>query len=99
MMGYKGQPKGLMNPAINADIAAKYLKYQMDRYDNNWCKVTAAYNAGTFNESTKYPGLPRNVKYVRKVQKKLEKHLHYKLACGKSLYAENEVKSENSQAN
>jgi len=80
-MGYKGHSKDLMDPATNIKWAAIYLKFQLDRYDNDWCKATAAYNAGSFNESKRYPGKPRNMKYIRLVQANLEKDLHYKLSC------------------
>ena len=64
--------KELMTPAKNAEVAAKYLKYQLDRYDNNWCAAIAAYNAGSAVESKIVPGKPRNYKYVKKVKSKIE---------------------------
>lgn len=81
MLGYEGSAKGLMNPATNAKWAAQYLRYQNERYEGSWCRVTAAYNAGRYNESQILPGYPRNLKYVRKVQAKLEAHLQHKLSC------------------
>lgn len=83
MFGYKGDGKGLMNPKTNARFAALYLKYQIERYGDDWVKVVAAYNAGSYNESKKKPGCPKNLKYVRLVQKKMEQGLQYKLSCGK----------------
>lgn len=82
MLGYTGTGKGLMDPKENAKWAANYVKWQKERYDYDWCKVTAAYNAGTYNESKVLPGYPRNLKYVRKVQKRLEIDLQSKLSCG-----------------
>lgn len=82
MLGYEGTGKGLMDPATNAKWAAAYVKYQKERYDGDWCKAVAAYNAGTYNESKVLPGYPRNLKYVRRVQKKLEEDLQDKLLCG-----------------
>lgn len=100
MLGYKGNAKGLMNPTINAEWAARYLKYQAERYgEHNWCKIAAAYNAGSFNESSKFPGIPRNIKYVRKVQAKLEDHLYHKMSCDRNLYAENENKELTNESN
>lgn len=84
MMGFKGQWQDLMNPSVNAKWAAKYLSYQIDRYGDDWCKLVAAYNAGTYSESKKVPGKPRNLKYVLMVQEKLEKELQHRLTCGKS---------------
>lgn len=81
MLGYKGPVGGLMIPSVNAEYAAKYLKYQKDRYNKDWCKATAAYNAGSYKESEIFPGLPKNLKYVRKVQSKLDESLQSKLSC------------------
>lgn len=83
MIGFTGKAPDLMVPGINAKWAAIYLKYQLDRYNGNWCKTVAAYNAGKFTESTISPGYPRNLKYVRKVQQKLAIHLQPKLSCGR----------------
>lgn len=85
MIGYKGTAKQLMIPQENAKWAAKYLRYQLDRYDNDWCQAVAAYNAGTFNESKISPGFPRNLKYVRNVQKKLDEPFQDKIACGEEV--------------
>lgn len=81
LMGFKGKEKDLMIPKVNAKWAAVYLKYQEERYDGNWCKIAAAYNAGKYNESKKKPGCPRNLAYVRNVQKKLDEDLQSKMAC------------------
>lgn len=80
-MQFKGSTKQLMNPHVNALYAAKYLKFQLDRYDGDLCKSTAAYNSGTYNESSKFPGLPRNMKYIRFVQNKMDEKLRHKLEC------------------
>lgn len=95
MLGFKGKAEDLMNPKVNAKFAAKYLKYQENRYDltdsendDNWCKITAAYNAGTYKESKKVPGKPRNLKYVRRVQKRLPENLQSLLSCETLKYAE-----------
>jgi soluble lytic murein transglycosylase-like protein len=81
MIGFKGKAKDLMKPEINAKWAAEYLKFQKSRYDNDWCKAVAAYNAGTYNESKIVPGKPRNLKYVRHVQRNLAENLKDKLSC------------------
>jgi soluble lytic murein transglycosylase-like protein len=81
-VGFKGNAKDLMKPAVNAKYAAKYLKFQLERYDGDWCKATAAYNAGTYNPSHKAPGKPRNIKYINHVILHLdEEHRDY-LVCG-----------------
>lgn len=81
-LGFKGTHKDLMSPSTNAKYAALYLKYQLDRYSYDYCQATAAYNSGSFNESQKMPGYPRNLKYVRSVQNKMHPTHRYKLACG-----------------
>ncbi len=55
----------LLNPKVNARIAAKYLQWQLDRYDNDIPAAVAAYNAGScrFNKR----GQIKNREYVRKV--------------------------------
>lgn len=60
-------------PSKNAEAAAKYLKYQLERYDGNEVKAIAAYNSGSYIESERFPGLPKNLKYVRKVQRSMER--------------------------
>lgn len=81
-MGFFGKEKDLMIPKVNAKWAAAYLKYQESRYDGNWCKITAAYNAGSYNESKKKPGCPKNLKYVKRVQEKLDDSLQSNMSCG-----------------
>ena len=83
-LGYHGKPEGLMDPATNAKYAALYLKYQHERYDGDWCKTVAAFNAGRYNESKIMPGYPRNLKYVNKVRKLLTKSSTENLVCGKT---------------
>lgn len=81
-MGFVGTQTDLLKPKTNAKYAAKYLKKQLDRYDGDWCKATAAYNSGTYNPSKKAPGKPRNLKYIKSVVLKLDdKHKDY-LICG-----------------
>lgn len=58
--------KDLMKPEINADIAAKYLRKQIDRYEGDVHCGLAAYNAGRCNKNDF--GVIRNVKYVNKVK-------------------------------
>lgn len=81
MMGYTWEPVGLMNPEVNAKWAAEYLKYQMNRYDQNLCKAVSAYNAGKYTESTTSPGNPKNLKYVNKVKRNLHLSLQHTLNC------------------
>lgn len=79
MMGYNVNGNDLMKPEVNAKVAASYLKYQLDRYDNNMCMATASYNAGRYNPSSKMIGHPRNLKYIRSVQKLLGPEIKHKL--------------------
>jgi soluble lytic murein transglycosylase-like protein len=79
MVGYDIKGDDLMNPEVNAEVAGAYLKYQIDRYDGNICKATASYNAGRYNPSMKAIGNPRNLKYLRSVQKLLGPDMRHKL--------------------
>jgi soluble lytic murein transglycosylase-like protein len=64
MMGFKGKIHDLYIGEVNAKYAAKYLKYQLDRYASDWHKSTAAYNAGSAILSKKHPGKLINEKYI-----------------------------------
>lgn len=79
--GFKGSPMELRNPHVGIKYAAIYLKYQMNRYNGNACKAVAAYNAGTYLESSVKPGYPKNLRYVRSVQNKLPKEKRHFLIC------------------
>lgn len=81
MLGFTGKAQDLMVPKVNAKWAATYLRYQTNRYGGNWFKIAAAYNAGTYSESKKVPGCPRNLAYVRNVQKKLNENLQHRMSC------------------
>lgn len=82
MLGYKGEAKGLMDVRTNATYAAKYLAYQQERYGNDWHKLAAAYNAGSYNPSEKVVGCPRNLRYVKAVKSKLALAYHPMMVCG-----------------
>jgi soluble lytic murein transglycosylase-like protein len=77
-----------MNPEENAKWAAIYLKKQLKRYNDDWCKATAAYNAGSFTESTIIPGKPRNLKYVNLVKMNVDYRLRHRLSCGEPVLVE-----------
>ena len=88
MMGFKGKAEELVNPMVNAKFAAKYLKYQQNRYnvndnvnDKNLYKAIAAYNAGSYIERTK--GVPVNLRYLTKVRVRLKENLQSKTSCDK----------------
>lgn len=89
-LGFKGLPVDLMDPRLNSLYAAKYLRYQQERYGEEWCALTSAYNAGSWNES-KYPGYPRNLKYVRLVQRRLPEDFKDRLSCGNTEIANREI--------
>lgn len=84
MLNFHGTYAQFMDPKVNSRYAAKYLRYQQDRYGDDWVRITSAYNAGSFVESKRIPGCPRNLKYIRLVQKKLPLELQSKLDCGTS---------------
>lgn len=82
MLGFKGTLSNLREPEQNAKYAALYLQYQQDRYGaEDWCKLASSYNSGSFIESEKYPGKPKNLAYVKRVQKKLAEDIRDKLSC------------------
>jgi len=56
----------LMKPHYNALIAARYLQYQMGRYNDTWLAV-AAYNSGSVKFNRRRELVNRN--YVKKVQR------------------------------
>lgn len=60
-MGYRGNSKLLLTPSVNALYAAKYLRYQLDRYGNDWVRAISAYNRGKSSAKIK------NKMYVHKV--------------------------------
>jgi len=73
-LGYEGKDEGLMDPQTNIKYAAIYLKKQLNRYHGNIHKAIAAYNAGSFVESSLYPGVPRNLHYLNQVLELLAKN-------------------------
>lgn len=82
MLGFKGSAIQLMDVKTNAHYAAKYLAYQQTRYGNDWHKLAASYNAGSYNPSNKVKGCPRNLAYVKAVKDKLDDLYHPLMACG-----------------
>lgn len=61
--------KDPFNAKQNVDGGTKYLRKLHDRYDGNWEKVLAAYNAG-MSRVDKYNGIPpfkETIAYVKKV--------------------------------
>ena len=90
-VGFQGNVEELMNPKVNSLYAARYLKYEQDRYgEEDWCVLTSSYNSGSYMESTKSPGYPKNLKYVRLVQRKLPDDFKDRLSCGNKNVAGNE---------
>ena len=83
-MGWRGKnPMELRNPHVGIKYSALYLRYQQDRYGaDDWNKLAGAYNAGSYVESAKVKGCPRNLGYVRLVREKLPKNLKRRLSCG-----------------
>lgn len=61
-MGFTHPEKLLAQPDVNARIAAKYLQYQLKRYNGDVKKAITAYNRGSFK-----PNYNLNNKYVAKV--------------------------------
>lgn len=81
----------LLNPELNSLIAAKYLRYQLDRYKDDQDCAVAAYNAGSCIKNEK--GVYINERYVKKVKRRYRK---YKTIYGdhqQSIYARNRADS------
>lgn len=81
-LGYMGEAMKLRDPRIGAKYAALYLKYEQDRYGDDWVKLVSAYNSGTYIEG-KIKKCPKNLRYLKLVQQKLPEELRNKLECGK----------------
>ena len=64
-MGFRGTDKDLMAPSTNVEYSARYLKYQLTRYDGDVFKAVSAYNAGSYR--AKADDLPANGDYVLNV--------------------------------
>lgn len=59
-LGYRGSERSLQtSQSTNTYFAAKYLRYQMDRYGGNVWRAISAYNAGRY--------IVGNKEYVEKV--------------------------------
>lgn len=67
-LGYSGNIRSLYNPYVNSYYAAKYLRYQLDRYNGNWVKAISAYNAGHAYRKI------NNMAYVKKVMKSAKRY-------------------------
>lgn len=80
MLGFKGNPMELRNPHVGIKYAALYLKYQQDRYGEDWVRLAASFNAGSYVEG-KIKGCPRNLRYLQLVQKKLDNEHQHMLDC------------------
>jgi soluble lytic murein transglycosylase-like protein len=65
-VGYRGSVKGLYDSKINALYAAKYLLYQLRRYNQDYRLAAAAYNAGSLIVTKK--GKIVNYDYVEQVE-------------------------------
>jgi soluble lytic murein transglycosylase-like protein len=64
-LGFDGAIADLLDPKVNATLAAKYLRQQHARYRGNLTKTISAYNAGSWRPNKK--GVPPNRKYISKV--------------------------------
>lgn len=51
-LGFRGKEIDLYKPSVNAYYAAKYLKYQINRYNGNTKKAVIAYNRGNAKSLT-----------------------------------------------
>lgn len=61
----------LFDPRKNARCAARFVGYQLDRYNHTWDYAIAAYNSGTLKRTKR--GRIVNQGYVNKVLKELYK--------------------------
>ncbi len=53
----------LLNAKINVELGAKYLAYQLKRYNGDETRAISAYNAGSYTKT--------NISYVHKVKSKM----------------------------
>jgi len=70
-MGFTGVTEDLYDPLVNSFYAAKYLRYQYDRY-GSWDDAIAAYNAGRVKRRDN--GEYINQKYVDEVKGRMNGH-------------------------
>ena len=87
-VGFIGNPLALMVPEVNAKYAARYLRYQLNRYDQDSCMAVAAYNMGSYRESKKHPGQPTNISYIAEVATKSNENLFGAFNCRNNQVAE-----------
>lgn len=72
-MGYTGDEKTLRKSThLNAFYAAKYIRYNIERYPSNFLCAVAAYNAGRCNVTR--AGHIKNARYVAKVMEAWKKY-------------------------
>lgn len=64
-LGFRGTDKELLRPSVNIEYAARYLRYQLNRYHGDVHKAVSAYNMGTYAVDDR--GRTVNRRYVRKV--------------------------------
>lgn len=62
----------LLDPEVNAALAARYISAQLERYPGDLECAIAAYNAGSCRKNTE--GKILNERYVRKVKKRYKKY-------------------------
>ena len=65
-MRYRGTEKGLFDPKVNIEYAAKYLQYQIKRYKGDTQKALVAYNRGNANGLTRSSYSDKVIKHWRK---------------------------------
>jgi soluble lytic murein transglycosylase-like protein len=74
-LGFNGTSEQLMNPKINVKYAAKYLSYQMKRYNYNITKAVIAYNIGSAKQLTSTKYSDKVLKQWRTQQNEWDAHL------------------------
>lgn len=67
LMGFRGTEAQFMDPRVNVHYAARYLRYQYNRYSGDVHLAVSAYNAGTARVNA--DGTVKNQGYVNKVFK------------------------------
>lgn len=74
------RPDDLFHPEINIGIGVRHLKALLDRHQNNWPVVLAAYNAGENAVTTRgrqMPGFRETLLYVPAVLARVEAHRQF----------------------
>jgi soluble lytic murein transglycosylase-like protein len=72
-LGFTGHGKDLLNPEVNAYFSAKYMRYQLERYEFSWIRGIKSYNAGTSHTNKPNDYYNQVYKFIKQYDKELDK--------------------------